>query len=82
VHPSDFAFTPEQLHMHLDSAMLLHIVNESGGGHDVDAPELFAASVFPGSPPPDDGNVEIARTSCSGPTRWEEPNGRMHSFPA
>jgi uncharacterized cupredoxin-like copper-binding protein len=47
VHPFDFAFTSKRLHLHAGTMVTLHIVNDSNGGHNFSAPELFAASSFP-----------------------------------
>jgi uncharacterized cupredoxin-like copper-binding protein len=59
VHLSNFTITPEKLHLRSGRVVLLHIVNDSSGGHDLSAPELFAASTFPGGAPPTDGRVEV-----------------------
>jgi plastocyanin len=52
VHLSNFAFTPKHLHLHAGTMVTLHIVNDSNGGHNFSAPELFAASSFPAAPHP------------------------------
>ena len=61
VHLSSFTFTPDQFHLHSGIAVVLHIVNDSSGGHNFSAPELFAASAFPGSLPPPEGKIELDR---------------------
>jgi plastocyanin len=59
VHLTNFAFTPETLHLRAGSTIVLHIVNDSNGGHNLSAPKLFAASAFPAGLPPADGKVEV-----------------------
>jgi len=58
---SSFAFSPEQVRLRAGVPTRLHLVNDSNGGHNFSAPELFAASsVTSGSVPPD-GTVEVPR---------------------
>jgi plastocyanin len=59
VHLSNFAINPDKILLHSGRLTLLHIVNDSSGGHNLAAPELFAASTFPGGAPPVDGKVEV-----------------------
>lgn len=59
VHLSNFAITPETLHLQSGRMVLLHIVNDSGGGHDLSAPALFSSGTFPGGSPPAKGRIEV-----------------------
>ncbi|WP_262272172.1 cupredoxin domain-containing protein [Microvirga yunnanensis] len=46
---SDFAFTPQNLHLHHGQAYQIRLVNRGSGGHNLAAPEFFAATqVSPG----------------------------------
>ncbi len=42
---SSFAFDPSDIHLHAGQPVVLHLVNEAGGGHNFSAPEFFAAAV-------------------------------------
>ena len=41
---SNFAFTPDALHLRKGHIYRLHLVNEGSGGHNFSAPEFFAAA--------------------------------------
>ncbi len=56
---SNFAFTPEQLHLRVGVPVRLHLVNVSSGGHSFSAPAFFAASAYPSSAAPQDGTVQV-----------------------
>jgi plastocyanin len=43
---SSFAFDPSTIHLHAGQPVLLHLVNEAGGGHNFSAPEFFAAAAI------------------------------------
>ncbi len=46
---SDFAFTPQNLRLHHGQAYQLRLVNRGSGGHNLSAPQFFAAAqVSPG----------------------------------
>jgi plastocyanin len=60
VRMSNFTFTPQRLRLRSGSVVVLRLVNDSSGGHDLSAPELFAASAFPGGVAPAGGKVEVA----------------------
>ena len=56
---SSFAFSPDQVYLRAGVPTRLHLVNDSNGGHNFSAPELFAASdVTSGSVLPS-GTVEV-----------------------
>jgi uncharacterized cupredoxin-like copper-binding protein len=57
---TNFAFTPEQLHLRVGVPVRLHLVNDSSGGHSFSAPAFFGAGAYPSGAPPRDGTVEIA----------------------
>jgi plastocyanin len=60
VQLSNFSFNPEHLRLKLGVPVRLHLVNESGGGHDFSAPAFFAASnILPGSSVPPNGDVAV-----------------------
>ncbi len=59
VHLSSFAFTPDRLSLRAGTPVRLHLVNDSGKGHDFSAPALFAASAFPNGAPPAGGRIEL-----------------------
>jgi hypothetical protein len=40
--------------------VLLRIVNDSSGGHDLSAPALFTAGTFPGGAAPATGKIDVA----------------------
>lgn len=63
VHLSSFAITPSTLHLQSGRAVLLHIVNDSSGGHDLSAPALFSSGAFPGGSPPAKGRIEVGSDS-------------------
>ena len=57
---SSFAFDPERIQLRAGTPVVLHFVNESGGGHDFSAPGFFAASAYPpGASAPAQGRVEL-----------------------
>jgi plastocyanin len=61
VRLSNFAFDPNHLRLKAGVPVRLRLVNESGGGHDFNAPEFFAASTFPpGFSAPPSGEVAVA----------------------
>jgi plastocyanin len=60
VRLSNFAITPETLHLPSGRMVLLRIVNDSSGGHDLSAPALFSAGTFPGGAAPAGGKIEVA----------------------
>jgi plastocyanin len=78
VHLSNFAFTPEILHLHAGRTVTLHIVNDSSGGHDLSAPELFAASTFPTGASPAGGRVEIGSRQSRDLVFVPKVPGRYH----
>lgn len=41
---SSFSFEPSTIHLHAGQPVILHLVNDAGGGHNFSAPEFFAAS--------------------------------------
>jgi uncharacterized cupredoxin-like copper-binding protein len=41
---SSFAFDPDSIHLHAGQPVVLHLVNEAGGGHNFSAPEFFAVA--------------------------------------
>ena len=41
---SSFDFTPSTVHLHAGQPVVLHLVNDAGGGHNFSAPEFFAAA--------------------------------------
>ena len=41
---SSFAYSPGTLRLAASQAVTLHLVNDSGGGHNFSAPEFFAAA--------------------------------------
>jgi len=60
VRLSNFAFTPNLLHLRSGVPVRLRMVNDSGGSHSVSAPALFLlASAFPDGAPPAGGKVEL-----------------------
>src|SRR5690348_154115 len=59
VRLSNFAFTPDHLLLRAGLPVRLHLVNDSRGGHNFSAPALFAASTFPNSAPPPEGEVDV-----------------------
>ncbi len=59
VHLSNFAIVPDVLHLRAGVAVRLHLVNDSGGGHNWSAPELVAASAFPDGAAPAGGKIEL-----------------------
>jgi uncharacterized cupredoxin-like copper-binding protein len=60
VRLSNFAFTPDLLHLRSGIPVRLHLVNDSAGSHSVSAPALFLlASAFPNGAPPAGGKVEL-----------------------
>ena len=56
---SNFAFTPDRLSLRVGVPARLHLVNESGGGHNFSAPGLFSASTVESGSVPPNGTVEI-----------------------
>lgn len=57
---TDFAFAPDHIRLQAGVPVLLHLVNQSKGGHDFSAPKIFASSRFPpGSTAPPDGRIEV-----------------------
>jgi uncharacterized cupredoxin-like copper-binding protein len=58
---SNFRFTPETIRLEHGRAYVLHLVNESGGGHDFTARAFFdAATIAPNDRARlDDGSVEL-----------------------
>jgi uncharacterized cupredoxin-like copper-binding protein len=58
---TNFAFTPQSLHLKHDVAYRLHFVNSGSSGHNFDSPEFFAAvSVSPQDQAKvSDGKVEV-----------------------
>ncbi len=75
---SDFAYTPERLHLVAGQPVRLRLVNASGHGHDFSAPRFFAASRIeaPAAAPggtvevPPHGTVELALTPLA-PGRYD-----------
>jgi uncharacterized cupredoxin-like copper-binding protein len=60
VHLSNFAFAPDRLRLRTGVPVRLHIVNDSTGSHNFNAPVLFLlASAFPDGAPPVSGKVEV-----------------------
>jgi uncharacterized cupredoxin-like copper-binding protein len=43
---SSFAFAPDTIRLHAGEAIVLHLVNTGGGGHDFSAPRFFAAATL------------------------------------
>lgn len=43
---SSFDFAPSAIHLRAGQPVLLHLVNDAGGGHNFAAPEFFAASAI------------------------------------
>jgi plastocyanin len=41
---TDFAFTPQRLHLHQGQAYMLRFVNRGSGGHNFSSPAFFAAA--------------------------------------
>lgn len=62
---SNFSFAPDQLNLRVGVPIRLHFVNVSSGGHSFSAPAFFGASIFPSSPPPKDGTVEVSSGSSA-----------------
>ena len=44
VHLSSFRFAPAELRLRAGQPVVLHLVNDAGGGHNFSAPEFFAAA--------------------------------------
>jgi plastocyanin len=65
VRLSSFSFAPDELRLRVGVPIRLHFVNVSSGGHNFSAPAFFGASIFPSSPPPEDGTVEVAGGSSA-----------------
>jgi uncharacterized cupredoxin-like copper-binding protein len=60
IHVSNFAFSPDRLHLRSGVPVRLHIVNDGTGSHNFSAPALFLlASAFPDGAPPASGKVEL-----------------------
>jgi plastocyanin len=60
VRLSNFAFDPDHLRLKVGLPIRLRLVNESSGGHDFNAPALFAASsVLPGGSEPSSGKMAV-----------------------
>lgn len=43
---SSFKFEPAAIHLRAGQPVVLHLVNDAGGGHNFSAPEFFAASAI------------------------------------
>lgn len=56
---SNFAFTPQSLHLKAGRPYLLHFTNAGSGGHNFSAPEFFASALYPSGVGPDGGVVEL-----------------------
>jgi uncharacterized cupredoxin-like copper-binding protein len=41
---SSFDFDPSAIHLHAGQPVVLHLVNQAGGGHNFSAPDFFAAA--------------------------------------
>jgi uncharacterized cupredoxin-like copper-binding protein len=59
VQLSNFDFTPKAIRLRAGEPIVLHLVNQAGGGHNFAAPEFFAAASAV-SGPVNDGKVEVA----------------------
>jgi uncharacterized cupredoxin-like copper-binding protein len=59
VRLSNFDFAPRQIHLRAGEAIVLHLVNDAGGGHNFAAPEFFAAARGVAGPVAN-GRVELA----------------------
>lgn len=43
---SSFDFAPSSIHLRAGQPVVLHLVNDAGGGHNFSAPEFFAAAAI------------------------------------
>lgn len=43
---SSFDFAPSTIHLRAGQPVVLHLVNDSGGGHNFSAPQFFAAAAI------------------------------------
>jgi uncharacterized cupredoxin-like copper-binding protein len=61
VQLSNFKFAPRDLRLQAGQPTVLHLVNETEGGHDFTAPEFFAAADVKEEDRPDarDGSIEV-----------------------
>jgi uncharacterized cupredoxin-like copper-binding protein len=76
VRLSNFDFSPSELHLAAGRPMVLHLVNEGGGGHNFSAPQFFAAAAGVSGPVrrgtvevPGHGSVDIRLTPARGTYR-------------
>lgn len=60
---TNYAFTPDTLTLHSNTAYRLHLVNNGTSGHSFSAPEFFAAAtIAPGDAAKiKDGTIEVAK---------------------
>jgi uncharacterized cupredoxin-like copper-binding protein len=60
---TNFAFTPDTLSLHANTAYRLHLVNSGTSGHNFSAPEFFAASTIATSDAAKvkDGAIEVSK---------------------
>jgi plastocyanin len=57
---SSFKYKPDHLQLRAGVPVRLRFVNDSDGGHDFSAPDLFSTSAYgPGSSPPERGRVDV-----------------------
>jgi plastocyanin len=60
---SSFDFAPATLHLRAGQPVLLHLVNDAGGGHNFSAPDFFAAAAIR---PQDQGLIYKGAIELSG----------------
>ena len=58
VQLSSFSFTPRAIALHAGRPVILHLVNNGGGGHNFSAPQFFAAATGV-SGPVNAGTVDV-----------------------